>query len=534
MVAGFLQHVEAKEHVAQELMRIRLKGCISFVALSSDGKTLAYGETVYPDGKSAWTELVLVDLTAGKELKRSPSERGLPRNGVFSPDGKLLAIGSFNAEKRPCLWDVEKWKPLLDLDFPEKSRYGNPLVFSPGGDRIAGFAGQLDSGIAVVWEAATGRCRALIEKEEPKPPQARHNFPPSLIGPFFGRPGGFFAEDGSPFLVLLGFSTTVWDVEKGRYLQSFQGNLWWLRGCRNAPSGRVVALPKYQQLVPINVVPYQDGTFAVLATPIGFQPQHWVKPDTSGSNIELCRLEDFKDCTSPPRILLSLNGRALAAAGQTLQDVKDSTPRSPVSTLIVWDISRLHAPAAERAKKAGPEERERLWASLFKEHPDFDDPDLVNRSLAHEQQIRAHQAMFSLVSHPKDAVPYLREWLGPPADLQRIPRLIEKLDSDEFKTREQAAQELERMRQAAAPFLEKALAKQPSPETRRRLEGLLGKIRASAVGDELRLLRIIDVLEHINTAEARELLRAVAEGGYGAAFTEEAKRALQRNTKEPK
>ncbi len=53
----------------------------------------------------------------------------------------------------------------------------------------------------------------------------------------------------------------------------------------------------------------------------------------------------------------------------------------------------------------------------------------------------------------------------------------------------------------------------------------------TAAAHELRLLRIIDVLEHIPTAEARELLQAIADGGYGPAFAAPAKEALERAAK---
>jgi hypothetical protein len=47
---------------------------------------------------------------------------------------------------------------------------------------------------------------------------------------------------------------------------------------------------------------------------------------------------------------------------------------------------------------------------------------------------------------------------------------------------------------------------------------------------ELQQLRIIDVLEHINTPTAWDLLQEIAAGKYDPALVDEAKQALQRAT----
>jgi hypothetical protein len=62
---------------------------------------------------------------------------------------------------------------------------------------------------------------------------------------------------------------------------------------------------------------------------------------------------------------------------------------------------------------------------------------------------------------------------------------------------------------------------------------LLDKVQGTAISYEMRQLRIIDVLEHINTPAARELLKAMAEGGYDPAFASEAKEALRRARDKP-
>src|SRR5262249_21721775 len=60
-------------------------------------------------------------------------------------------------------------------------------------------------------------------------------------------------------------------------------------------------------------------------------------------------------------------------------------------------------------------------------------------------------------------------------DSQRVNQLIAELDSDQFASREKATQELEKLSEAAAPALRKALENRPSPEMRKRVQGLLAK-----------------------------------------------------------
>jgi hypothetical protein len=106
--------------------------------------------------------------------------------------------------------------------------------------------------------------------------------------------------------------------------------------------------------------------------------------------------------------------------------------------------------------------------------------------------------------------------------------LIQELDNPKFATREQATLGLERLGQVTRPFLEDELKKKPALDKKKRIEGLLEKLGPNAAAEELRWCRIIDVLEHINTPAAKELLGVIAKGDYGPVYAGEAKKALQR------
>jgi hypothetical protein len=104
--------------------------------------------------------------------------------------------------------------------------------------------------------------------------------------------------------------------------------------------------------------------------------------------------------------------------------------------------------------------------------------------------------------------------------------LIAELDSEDFRRRQHASGELETLAEASAPQLRQALARKPSLEARRRIAALLESLDGPPVGEPLRALRAIEVLEHIGTVEARRLLQELAGGIEEARLTQQAKAAL--------
>ena len=71
--------------------------------------------------------------------------------------------------------------------------------------------------------------------------------------------------------------------------------------------------------------------------------------------------------------------------------------------------------------------------------------------------------------------------------------------------------------------------KKPSAEVRRRVEQLLDKLgEADPPSDLLRPLRMLEVLEHIATPPAQQLVEKMAKGRAEAQLTREAKATLRR------
>jgi hypothetical protein len=147
----------------------------------------------------------------------------------------------------------------------------------------------------------------------------------------------------------------------------------------------------------------------------------------------------------------------------------------------------------------------------------------------------AYLALWELAEAPRQAAPYFKDRL-PPASVpggrerEQISRWISDLDSDTFAVREKAMAELRRCIEAAEPALREARARKSSPEVRHRIDDLLEKRGKAAIPapEDLRVLRAVEALEHMRTAEAREQLAALAKGAPAAHRTRAAREALGR------
>jgi hypothetical protein len=182
---------------------------------------------------------------------------------------------------------------------------------------------------------------------------------------------------------------------------------------------------------------------------------------------------------------------------------------------LVWDVTGLGRSRAARwqvsAEDQGP-----LWADL-----------------GGEDGAKAFRAVWRMAGAPEQTVPFLRQRLRS-VESEIVHRLVAELDSDHFAERERAEAELKKLGGVADAALRDALSGRPSPELRHRAERL---IRTKRAGDlsrgELRLLRAIEVLEHVGTPAARQLLRRLAGKAATERLRREADASLARLAKSP-
>jgi hypothetical protein len=163
----------------------------------------------------------------------------------------------------------------------------------------------------------------------------------------------------------------------------------------------------------------------------------------------------------------------------------------------------------------GPKELDALWSDL-----------------AGGDARKAHAALWRLVAAPEKAISLVKDRLPPaPAlDLERTRRLVADLDSNQYAVRQDAAAQLQGLREEPATqrVFRQVLTGNTSVEVRRRLEGLLAGANALRPGNLLRGVRAVAVLEHIDTPEARQVLQALSQGAPDRRRTQEAKAALGR------
>src|SRR5262249_39276181 len=112
-------------------------------------------------------------------------------------------------------------------------------------------------------------------------------------------------------------------------------------------------------------------------------------------------------------------------------------------------------------------------------------------------------------------------------DPKLLARLIADLDDDRYRVRRQAARELANLGELAKPALRRAFAGPLSLETRRSVDRLLAEV-PPLTAEQVRILRMLEVLEKAATPEALELLRTLAKGAREARLTVEAEAALRR------
>ena len=178
------------------------------------------------------------------------------------------------------------------------------------------------------------------------------------------------------------------------------------------------------------------------------------------------------------------------------------------STLIVWDIHHW------RGRKPSPGQLKGLWLKLA--------------SLKAET---AYRTLWEMAAAGDDAVLFLQSCLHPvaPADGKRLKRLLADLEDDAFHVRQAASKDLEHLAYAAAEDLRQAVKTTASPEKRSRIQHLLKLLDATSQSPVyLQQVRAIELLEHLETKKAKQLLERIASGLPIAPITSEARAALNR------
>jgi WD40 repeat protein len=562
--AGFLaDDARLWDVVTGKALRVFERG--NATVLSPDGKTLAIR---YPREMRLW------DLTTGKEQRIPPGAEGawpigycadgktlvafsssggllrlsglarceetaLPEGHhagleavAFSPDGKTLATTADDETIR--LWEAATGRELRVLAGQEGYVYS--LALSPDGKTLA--AGDLDSRIRVL-SVATGTVLHEFERHE------------GSIRAIRFSPDGRTLASGAAGVVQL------WDVATARELRRVTGGKTWIHHLAFTPDGAKLAAPGWDETVLL----WETATGKRLPSfrePGGYTFFNDFTPDgkqlvsgvVSGSEdreytIRVWDLPAGKEVRRFPlekypgdAFALSPDGKALAMTRDKaliLMEMATGKERRRLLGHRSEITSLAFAPDGRTLASASKDTTALVWAAIGAGTGRTLSPGEAEGAwvdLGVEDAARAYQAMAALAAAPEHAVPFLRECLRPvrlpEPEPKRLAALIAELDNDDFAVRTRATAELENLGEAAGPALRRALRDRPSPEVRRRLEGLLEKLQADNVSDRLRASRATELLEQVRTPEARQLLEVLAGGAPSAPLTREAKASLER------
>jgi hypothetical protein len=182
-------------------------------------------------------------------------------------------------------------------------------------------------------------------------------------------------------------------------------------------------------------------------------------------------------------------------------------------TCILWDLSGRQLADCQKTGKITENDVHPLWKGLL--------GDAASGAWRDSQ---------TLVAAGDANVAFLERRLKPveKPSAERLATLIAALDHEDFDQREAASTALALVGEQCKEALDRALAADPTPESKRRLEALLDHLGPTLTGERLRYLRAIEVLEHVGTQDARRLLAKLATGADDDALTLEARASVAR------
>lgn len=489
------------------------------VAVGSDGRSTV---SVSKESVRVW------DATTGQEVRNWTLTPPAVAAAV-SPDAKWVATASGGGTVK--LWDSAKGEKVRDIDTKRNDVAG--LGFTPDGKVLATKA-ELNSAINL-WDVAKGEHLRTIGKDgEPVLNGGRV----SIDTTGARTPNIVFSVDGR-LVAAVGDrkQVCVWGVVSGSLV------------CEMPAPAVAFAFSTNGQVLAVltasgSVVGYEVATgekryeFKPTATtPEPLQGQmgggamtinSFTRGQPAGGGVGFSadgRFVTFGSGGPTIRVWDTLTGQEVTQfkGHQGSVSVLGVSPdgRSLVSgsvdtTAISWGLNSLPRMDLARNESLKQTEVENLWADLAK-------PDSAVAFAAARKLLTDRTQTVALLAHRLRPVPA--------ADAEKISQLITDLGGS-FDARRKAIAELERLGELTVEPLKAAAAKNPPLDLKQRIEKLIEKAGTrKLLGDQLRELRAVEVLELAATPEAKKVLDTLAKGAPDARLTREAKFAAERAAK---
>jgi WD40 repeat protein len=520
-------HAEVKLHVSvwdlatgNELRKLAEKikhG--THLSLSPDGKTLALGDTA----------LAFIDVSTGKEIRRLKKEGASNYwGGTFSPEGKTFGVFE-------VLWMVEQdtrlKTNLLVLDMAtgkDRSQFVGRqpnlfwLAFSPDGHWLTG-AGQ--GCAATSWNVA---------------PQAAM----SRLDGHHGAVRQIFFSPDSKTLVSSDSLLDVrwWDLPKRQQMARLD-----LAGGTALDffgDGKALAVPDTSGRISVDLATghaLRQWTTAAVCAALSPDGQTVAIVDADGDIVlrDVATKKIIRSMTMGSRLVrrvaFAADGRSFATCGDdwTVRwwGVSTGNERHSFVGHTAPVESLAFAPNGKILASGSADTSIVVW-NLYAPQPSKRPARDLLADLLYDAG-KFYAAMGGLLAAPKETLALIKEQLKPvpTVPVERINDRIIDLDSNKYAVRAEAMRDLETWQEQTHPHLVKAIESNPPLEVQLRVKTLLAKLdlaRLQPSAKDVQVDLMLELLEHLDTPEARQHLELIASGAPDARLTRAAQAALAR------
>ena len=492
-----------------------------------------------PEGKTLITAgdtaIQTWDTATGKEIPRTVGHFRCVCATAFSPDGNMVVTGSWDHTIR--LWDAAKGVELFVLQGHKGGIMS--VAFSPDGALLASAS---EDRTLRIWDTKTGKASRTLEGHED-----------------FAQTVGFSADGKT--LVSGGVDQTmrVWDVASGQQISSHPlATQTRISRFAVAPDGKHLAFvnlegkPADESVVRVYEAETGKETRKFLA---GKFESHCLVFSKSGKTLATGNNDGsvcLWDLTTGEqiRVLAGQKGDAVVSALAFSDDDRVLAAGGMDRIIRVYELatgrerlrfegapscySLAFDPASKRLVSGNFNSTALIWDAGVPPPGNLNLPVARRKTLWEEMKDenakKAFQALKELAGD-KESVAFIRDHVKLVAteDIARIDGWIGDLNSDNFATRQKATTELRRLGAAAGSKLAKVLQDQPGLEMAGRVKNLLAALKQQTLdADALRTLRAVEALECISSAEARQMLEAMAQRCVWLQPSEHARAALRR------